>query len=58
MTTADQVTDLLLRVSQGDKQAEQDLIPRIYRELRKIQQIHRWSVSIRPDTISRDDPAG
>ena len=30
------VTDLLRRVSDGDKQAEEELVPEIYRELRKI----------------------
>jgi RNA polymerase sigma factor (TIGR02999 family) len=30
------VTDLLQRAAHGDKQAEADLLPRIYRELHKI----------------------
>jgi RNA polymerase sigma factor (TIGR02999 family) len=30
------VTDLLRRVTDGDKQAEEELMPEIYRELRKI----------------------
>lgn len=34
--TAMDVTDLLLRVSQGDKQAEDELLPKVYRELHSI----------------------
>ncbi len=38
--SASEVTDLLERVAQGDKQAEADLMPRVYRELRKIALAH------------------
>ena len=37
---ATEVTELLQRISHGDKQAEEDLIPRVYRELRRIAGAH------------------
>jgi len=39
MATCD-VTDLLQRAARGDKQAEADLVPRVYRELYKLARIH------------------
>jgi RNA polymerase sigma factor (TIGR02999 family) len=44
---APEMTELLQRLSRGDKQAEEDLIPRVYRELRRIAAAHLRSE--RPD---------
>jgi len=35
-----EVTELLHRIARGDKQAETELIPRVYRELRRIAQAY------------------